>query len=301
MNILLYEQIPGYIIDKIEKLGHKVYDISENKIKEDEYLSICEVIIVKSKTNVSKDIIKKAKNLKYIIKGGVGIENIDADFAHNLGIHVLNTPDAPIISVAEFVIGLILSISRHIPQSYSSLKNDIKEFETNTGIELYGKTLGVVGFGRVGREVAKRALAFGMNVVACDKYLSMSPMPSVQLLPLNQLLPIADIITFHLTFDPKKDKSLIDKEQFELMKDNVLLINCAKDGIINDHALIEAIKNGKVGGVAIDVLSDNSPIISIFKDNPRIIITPNLASKTFETDKKISEHIFTIIKGLDQK
>lgn len=301
MNILIYEQISPSIIEKIKSLGHEVYDISNDRSKETEYLPICETIIVKSKTFVNKDLIDKAKKLKYIIKGGVGIDKIDADYAHNLGIHVLNTPDAPIISVAEYVFGLMICLTRNISQSDLAFKNGETDFEKFKGFELYGKTLGVVGFGRIGREVAKRALAFGLNVIACDKYLSMSPMPSVKLYPLNQLLAESDIITFHLTFDPKKDKPIIEEEHFSMMKDNVFLINCAKNGIINEVALIQALNKGKIGGIAIDVLGMDSSLLPLLKNNPKIIATPNIASKTFETDQRISEHIFTIIRGLEQK
>ncbi len=301
MNVLLYEKLTPSIVDKIKELGHIVYDITEDRSKEDELLKICEVLVVKSKTFVSREIIGKAKNLKFIIKGGVGIENIEADYAQDLGIHLMNTPDALITSVAEYVIGLILTLARNIPQSYNSLKSGVFNPDNYKGFELSGKTLGVVGFGRIGRELAKRALAFGMNVIACDKYLSISPMSSVQLLPLNQLLPKADIISFHLTFDPKKDNPIIEEEQFSLMKDNVILINCAKDGIIDDRALLSEIKKGKIKAVAIDVLNSDSFLINELKDYPNIIITPNLASKTYETDQRISEHVFTILKGLAQK
>ncbi len=301
MKVLIYEQLSPSIIDKIKDLGHFVYEVFKDNNNEEELLSTCEILIVKSKTVVSKEMINKAKNLKYIIKGGVGIENIDADYAHNLGIHVLNTPDAPIISVAEYVMGLILSISRKIPQADSAFKNGIYDSDLFEGFDLYGKTLGVVGFGRIGREVAKRAMAFGMNVIACDKYLSSSPMQSVQLVPLNQLLPRSDIISFHLTFDPKKDKSIIESQHFELMKDNVILINCAKNGIINEIDLVSAINSGKVAAAAIDVLKSDSALIPLLKNNQKIISTPNIASKTLETNNRISEHIFTIIKGLEQK
>lgn len=301
MKVLIYEQLSPSIIDKIKELGHLVYEVYKDNSNEEELLSACEILIVKSKTIVSKEMINKAKNLKYIIKGGVGIENIDADYAHNLGIHVLNTPDAPIISVAEYVMGLILSISRKIPQADLAFKNGIYDSDLFEGFDLYGKTLGVVGFGRIGREVAKRAMAFGMNVIACDKYLSSSPMQSVQLVPLNQLLPRSDIISFHLTFDPKKDKSIIESQHFELMKDNVILINCAKNGIINEIDLISAINSGKVAAAAIDVLKSDSSLIPLLKNNQKIISTPNIASKTLETNNRISEHIFTIIKGLEQK
>ncbi|MFN3411377.1 MAG: NAD(P)-dependent oxidoreductase [Exilispira sp.] len=301
MNILIYEQISPSIIERIKELGHNVYDISQHKDKEDQYLPICELIIIKSRTILSKDIISRAKNLKFIIKGGVSIDNIDIDYAHNLGIHVLNTPDAPIISVAEYTIGLILAIVRNIPQSDKSFKEGNFAIDQFKGHEIYGKTLGVVGFGRIGREVAKRALAFGMKVIACDKYLFSSPMPDIPLLSLDQLLKKSDIITFHLTFDPSKDKPIIEAREFQLMKDGVILVNCAKNGIINEVDLAEAIRKDKIGGLAIDVLNINSSLFPLLKENPRIIATTNLAAKTFETDQRISEHIFTIIKGLEQK
>ncbi len=301
MFILLYEEISSSIIEKIKELGHEIYDISKDRSDEEELLKKCEVIIVKSKVNLNKELISKAKNLKYIIKGGVGIDNIDVDFAHNLGIHVLNTPDAPIISVAEYVMGLIIAVSRKVIQSNYSIKIGNFESDQFKGIELYGKILGLVGFGRIGREVAKRALTFSMKVIACDKYLSNSPMPGVPLMPLNQLLPQADIISFHLTFDPKKDKPIIQQEQIDLMKNNVILINCAKNGIIDDNSFIKAVKEGKIGGAAIDVVNYNSNLISELKDMQNIIFTSNIASKTFETEQRISEHIYTIIKGLGQK
>lgn len=300
MNILFVDNFPEVIINRIENMGHKVFDCSLKPEICDKYLEDAEVIITKNRTNINREIIDKALKLRMIINGGVSIDNIDIDYAHNKGIHVMHTPEAPMISVAEFVFGLLLSAARKIYDANLSMKNGKWDKELYYGNELYGKTIGVVGFGRIGREVARRAIAFGMKIVACDKFLSESPMPGVPIVELDNLLKVSDFITLHASFDARKDKTLITEREFSLMKDNVLIINCAQGGIIDENALLLALNSKKVSFAALDVYSIEPPKSEKLIKHPNTICTPHIAAQTLEAELRMGDQIITILKGLGQ-
>jgi len=257
-----------------------------------------DALIVRSATKVTKDIINAAAKLKVIGRAGVGLDNVDLEAATQKGIIVMNTPAGNTISTAEHTMSMILALSRNIPQASASTKKGEWKRSKFMGVELYGKTLGIVGLGRIGREVAKRALSFGMNVVVYDPFLSREVAESlgIGVLELKELLSTADYITVHTPLT-EETKHLISTGQFAIMKKGVRLINCARGGIIDEVALAQALKEGKVAGAAIDVFEKEpvSPDNELLKlDN--VVITPHLGASTEEAQVNVAIEVSEIVR-----
>ncbi len=256
-------------------------------------------LIVRSKTQVTKDIIEAGLKLKVIGRAGVGVDNIDVETATKRGIIVTNTPDANTISTAELTMAMMLALSRHIYQATASLKNNKWMKEKFTGVELYGKTLGIIGLGRIGIQVAKRALSFGMRILAYDPFVSLERARKieVELVGLNELLKRADFITLHATLNDET-KHMLGEKEFKLMKDGVRIINCARGGLINEMVLYKYLKVGKVAGCALDVFEkeppDNNPLIGL--DN--VIATPHIGASTDEAKSNVSIQIVKQVLGI---
>ncbi len=210
--------------------------------------------LVRSQTKVTREIIEAAKNLKLIGRAGVGVDNIDLTAATEHGIIVVNAPDGNTNSAAEHSIAMMTSLARHIPQAYNSLKNGKWDRKSYVGVELKNKTLGVIGFGRIGVEVAYRAKGQRMEVMAYDPFLTeeRAQKLGVTKATVEEICEAADFITVHTPLLPDT-KNLLNKEKFAMMKDGVRIINCARGGIINEDDLYDAIVDGKVAGAALDV------------------------------------------------
>jgi D-3-phosphoglycerate dehydrogenase len=250
-----------------------------------------DAIIVRSATKVTKDLIEKGKKLKVIGRAGVGVDNVDLEAATKQGVIVMNTPEGNATATAEHTWSLLLALTRHlVPGNLSVRKGEWKRTRF-TGTELSGKTVGIIGFGRIGREVAKRALAFGMKVIAYDPFLAGEAvkMPEIQLVSdLKKLLPKADFITLHV---PLTDDThhMLGKKAFALMKRGVRIVNCARGGIVDETALYEALKAKKVKGAALDVFEKEPPDPS----NPllgldEVTVTPHLGAATEEARENTS-------------
>ncbi|MFA4853914.1 MAG: phosphoglycerate dehydrogenase [Candidatus Omnitrophota bacterium] len=255
-------------------------------------------LIVRSATKVTKDIIEAAKKLKVIGRAGVGLDNVDLEAATQKGIIVMNTPAGNTISTAEHTFSMILALSRNIPQANSSMKKGEWKRSKFMGVELYGKTLGVVGFGRIGSEVAKRALSFGMKILAYDPFLSADVAENigVEIAELKKVLQESDYITVHTPLTDETRHMISDKE-FSLMKKGVRMINCARGGIIDEPALVKALKEGKVAGAAMDVfeiepLSADNELLKL--DN--VIITPHLGASTEEAQVNVAVEVAEIVR-----
>lgn len=248
-----------------------------------------EGIVIRSGTKMTKEIIDAADKLKLIGRAGTGVDNVDVEAASHKGIIVMNTPGGNTISTAEHTVSLLLALSRNIPQAYSSLKKGEWERKKFTGVEVYGKTLGVVGLGRIGTEVAKRASAFGMKILAYDPFFSADKARQlkVELTNLEDLLKNSDYITVHTPLTDET-KHLIGKEEFKLMKFGVRVINCARGGIIDEKALNEAIESGKVAGAALDVYEEEPPTDNPLLKKDNVIGTPHLGASTEEAQEKVS-------------
>lgn len=284
MKILVSDAIAEEGIAKLREAGFEVE--VKTGLKPEELIKVIpeyDGLIVRSATKVTREVIQAGKNLKAIGRAGIGLDNIDAEAAKERGIKVLNTPAATTISVAELTMGHMLALARHIPQATASLKAGKWEKKQFMGTELYGKTLGIIGLGRIGREVAKRASAFGMDIVAYDPYVRETDVRDLglKLLPLEDLLQYSDYITIHVPLTPET-KHMLGKREFELMKPGVRIINCARGGVIDEQALYEALVSGKVAGAALDVFEEEPP-----KDNPllkldNVIGTPHLGASAEE-------------------
>jgi D-3-phosphoglycerate dehydrogenase len=257
-----------------------------------------DALIVRSATKVTKDVITQAAKLKIIGRAGVGLDNVDLDAATQKGIIVMNTPAGNTISTAEHTVSMILALSRNIPQANASMKQGEWKRSKFMGVELYNKTLGIVGFGRIGSEVARRALSFGMKVLAYDPFLSrqVAEALGVEIVELKGLFERSDYITVHTPLT-EETKHMISVSQFAQMKKGVRLINCARGGIIDEVALVNAIKEGKVAGAAIDVFEKEPPSIDnelLKLDN--VIATCHLGASTEEAQVNVSIEIAECVR-----
>lgn len=301
MKILVTDNIAQ---EGIEILS-KEFDVDVTKTLSEQELIDCiskyDALIVRSATKVTKDVIENS-NLKVIGRAGVGVDNIDIDAATRKGIIVVNAPQGNTIAASEHTIALLTSLARNIPNAVLSLKNRKWERSKFTGVELNGKTLGIIGLGRVGRQVAKKATGFGMNIIAYDPYIIKEQVENtnITVADLDTVISKADFITFHVPLT-KATYHLIDSDKIALMKDGVRIINCARGGIIDEDALYEALKSGKVAGCAIDVFEHEPPLDSPLLDLPNVIATPHLGASTAEAQVNVAidvaEDVIRALKG----
>jgi len=261
-----------------------------------------EALIVRSQYQVSADIIKAGRKLQVIARAGVGVDNIDVEEATRRGIIVVNAPTGNIISTAEHTIALMLSLARHTPQANALLKAGVWRRNDLIGSEVRDKTLGIIGLGNVGSEVAKRARGLQMKLIAHDPFVSIEHAHNLQveLVSFEQLLRDSDVITLHLPLTTST-KGLIGTKELSLVKPTVFIINCARGGLIDEEALVKAVKEKRVAGAAIDVFSKEPTTESILFEDDNIIVTPHLGASTSEaqaiTAKEIAEQVVNILKG----
>ncbi|MFA5362292.1 MAG: phosphoglycerate dehydrogenase [Candidatus Omnitrophota bacterium] len=257
-----------------------------------------DALIVRSATKVTKEVIAAAKKLRVVGRAGVGLDNVDLEAATQKGIIVMNTPAGNTISTAEHTMSMILSLSRNIPQANASMKKGEWKRSKFMGVELYGKTLGIVGLGRIGKEVAKHAFSFGMRVLAFDPFLSREVAESlgIEVVEVPELLENADYITVHTPLT-EETRHFISTKEFARMKKGVRVVNCARGGIIDEAALVEAVKEGKVAGAAIDVFEKEPPDPAnelIKMDN--VILTPHLGASTEEAQVNVAIEVAEIVR-----
>ncbi|ANE41379.1 MAG: 3-phosphoglycerate dehydrogenase [Fervidobacterium sp.] len=263
---------------------------SEHLEKEDllKIMPEIEVLIVRSATKVTADIIEAGTKLKIIGRAGTGLDNIDVKAAEAKGIKVINTPGANSISVAELTIGLMIACSRHIARGTIDLKNGKWTKKELEGHELFGRTVGIIGFGNIGREVAKRLLAFDMKILAYDPFVKETDM-NVKMVDLDTLYKESDYITIHVPLTPET-KNLINKETISKMKDGVIIINAARGGIIDEEALYEALVSGKVYAAGLDVFEVEPPTDELRQKLlalPNVVATPHIGASTFEAQERV--------------
>lgn len=260
--------------------------------KEEELIEIIgqyDALLVRSQTKVTKNLLSHAVRLKVIGRAGVGVDNIDLNAATEQGVIVINAPDGNTISTAEHTFSMMMALARRIPQAFLSIKNGKWDRKSFVGVELSGKTLGIVGLGRIGTEVAKRAKAFNMNVLAFDPYLTpeRAEKLGIAALRLPEVLEKADFITVHTPLT-KETRHLIGKKEMERMKEGVYLLNCARGGIIDEGALLEAIQSGKVAGAALDVFEEEPATDHPLLQLPQVIATPHLGASTVEAQENVA-------------
>jgi D-3-phosphoglycerate dehydrogenase len=289
----LLRQTPGFEVEV------------RNKLPAEELKDLCrdmDALIVRSATRVTADLLAATSRLKVIGRAGVGVDNVDVEAATARGVVVMNTPGGNTISAAEHTISMLLSLAKHIPQATTSLKGGKWEKGKFLSVELSGKVLGIIGLGRIGSEVAKRAKAFNLRVLAYDPYISAEAAQAlgVELVDLPELYRQADFITIHTPLTAET-KNLISATTIAQMKDGVRLVNCARGGIVNEADLCDALKSGKVAGAALDVFAQepitDSPLFTL----PNFICTPHLGAASEEAQEAVAVEIAQQVMDYLQK
>ncbi len=244
--------------------------------------------VVRSRTKIRQPLIDVCPRLKVIVRGGVGLDTIDAEYARSKGITVMNTPKASSASVAELTIGYMFMLARNLFKASATMKAEKWEKKAFEGDEIGGKILALIGIGNIGKEVARRATVLGMTVIAYDPYVKEAE--GVKLVTLDELLPMADYISLHLP-KTKESADMIGKAQFDKMKTGVRIINCARGGIVNEAALFEALSNGKVAGAALDVYAEEPPTDWKLAKLDNVICSPHIGAATKEAQGRVSAEV----------
>ncbi len=259
-------------------------------------------LIVRSRTVVSKAVLSHASNLKVVGRAGVGVDNIDVAEATTRKIAVVNAPTASTISVAELAVGHMISLLRHLPEADRSVREGRWDKKKLEGRELFGKTLGLVGSGRIGAEVAKRAQAFGMRVIAYDPYLAPPTAESlgIRLVDKDAVFREADVVSIHAALTPET-KGMVAAAEFARMKRGAILVNCARGEIVQESALADALRSGRLAGAALDVFETEPPTGSPLLAAPNAVFTPHLGASTREAQARagsiIAQQVLQVLDG----
>ena len=296
IRVLASDGMDKAAVAKLEELGYEVVqqfyepDDLAKQVKE------FDVLVVRSATKVREPIIDAAAEtgrLKLIIRGGVGVDNIDVDYAKSKGIDVTNTPKASSDAVAELTIAHMFSLARFIYIANVTMREGKWEKKQYAGgIELAGKTLGLIGCGRIGYSVGKKAMALGMDVIYTDILGPMAANEPLRYVEAEEVYAQADFISLHI---PKADKPVIDKAAFAKMKDGVFLVNAARGGVIDEDALVDALDSGKVSGAALDVYAEEPTKNQKIYTHPKISLTPHIGASTKEAQQRIGGEIVSLI------
>ena len=289
MKILICDRTEKEYIEQIRAAGMTV-DVRDDIMAEElpNVLPAYDGMVVRSRTKVRQPLIDVCPNLKVIVRGGVGLDTIDYEYARSKGIAVINTPLASSASVAELAIGYMFALARSLYKATSSMKAEKWDKKSFEGDEINGKTLGIIGYGNIGRETAKRALALGMKVIAYDPYVN--SLNGVKMVTFDELLAQSDYISLHAP-KTKETANMIGSEQFARMKNSVRIINCARGGIINEDALYEALTSGKVAGAALDVFSEEPPTNWNLLKLDNVIGSPHIGASTKEAQARVGAEV----------
>ena len=303
MKILICDSLNSKVIEELQSLG-ECTDISSSESKDKdlvEEIKDAEIAVIRSATQLTKEIIEKADNLKIIARCGVGVDNIDIEYAKSRDIIVTNSPSANLISVVELTVALIINAARKINLSDSHLKDGKWNRKEFVGMELSGKQLGIVGYGKAGRLVSERMKSFGMSIAFYDPYVKNWDGPEKSL-ELDELLSTSDVISIHV-IKTKETENLISKDKLDLLKKSAILINTSRGGVVNEDHLIELLRLNKLFGAGLDVYSEEPPKnIDNFVDI-NLITTPHIGASTNEAQLKAGldtvENIKKILAGDD--
>ncbi len=304
-TVLITDSVDPVCIEMLRQNGMEA-EVQVKRSADDlrEYARRADGWIIRSGTRITADLIEAAERLKVIGRAGVGVDNIDLEAATRRGVLVINAPDGNTISTAEHTCAMLLSLARRIPQAHASLSEGRWDRKPFTGSELYEKTLGVVGLGKIGRAVAERMKGFGMTVVGYDPVLSpeAAERMGVALVPLEEIYRRSDFITVHTPLNDAT-RGLLNRETLAACRAGVRIVNCARGGIVDEQALLEALESGHVGGAALDVYSQEPPPPALERliRHPNVVVTPHIAASTDEAQAKvavqITEQVISALKG----
>ena len=301
MKILICDNLNQQVYKELETIGDCV-DISKSNSKDKDlanHIKDCEIVVIRSATKLTKEVLDKAEQLKIIARCGVGIDNVDLDFAKSKNIFVTNAPSANLISVVELTVALIISASRKLSLADSHLKKGEWNRSEFLGYELYGKTLGIVGFGKAGRLVADRMKSFGMSIVFYDPYVT-DWNGSEESVELDDLLRTADVVSIHV-IKTKDTENLISKDMLDLLKPSSVIINTSRGGVLDEDYLFELLESEKIFGAGLDVYSNEPPKNVARYNGLNLVTTPHIGASTNEAQLKAGletiENIKKILAG----
>ncbi|MBS3740103.1 hydroxyacid dehydrogenase [Candidatus Bipolaricaulota bacterium] len=286
-KILISDPIAEEGVEKLDRAGFELehqYDLTAEELKRE--IGKFEGIVVRSATKLRAPILDEADNLELIVRAGVGLDNIDLDHADELGIEVRNTPEASSNSVAELALGHMLALARGIPRGTKSLKEQKWIKSELKGTELSGKTLGVIGIGRIGSLVAKKGMALGMKAVAFDKFIDQSPTEGVKMVEKDRLLSDSDYVTLHIPF-VESEGATIGEAELKKMKESAFLINCARGGVVDEDALKRALDNEWIRGAGVDVFTEEPPQDAELLKFDNLSLTPHVGASTVEAQRRV--------------
>jgi D-3-phosphoglycerate dehydrogenase len=298
MKVLIREQIADAGVDLLRAKFDVTVDTDSPL---DEILGDYDALIVRSATKVTADVLEHADNLKVIGRAGVGVDNVDVDAATRRGIVVANAPESNVVSAAEHTIGLLMALARNIPQAHAALVDGRWERAKWGGVELADKTLGVLGFGRIGRQVARRALGLQMKVVAYDPYVAAERFRELgaEQTTFDEVLARSDFLTVHLPLNDET-RGALDARAFAAMRDGARVVNAARGELVDEQALIAALESGKIAGAAIDVFAQE-PYSGPLLQAPNVVLTPHLAASTDEAQDRagviVAEQVAAALEG----
>ena len=301
MKILICDNLNQQVYKELETIGDCV-DISKSNSRDKDlanHIKDCEIVVIRSATKLTKEVLDKAEQLKIIARCGVGIDNVDLDFAKSKSIFVTNSPSANLISVVELTVALIISVSRKLSLADSHLKKGEWNRSQFLGNELYGKTLGIVGFGKAGRLVAERMKSFGMSIVFYDPYVT-DWNGSEESIKLDDLLRTADVVSIHV-IKTKDTENLISKDMLDLLKPSSVIINTSRGGVLDEDYLFELLESEKIFGAGLDVYSNEPPKNVDRYNGLNLVTTPHFGASTNEAQLKAGletiENIKKILAG----
>jgi D-3-phosphoglycerate dehydrogenase len=303
MKVLISENLSGAGIERLRE--HLEVDVRTDLSPEEleEVIGDYDALVVRSATRVDAALLERAENLKVIGRAGVGLDNVDVDAATKQGVLVVNAPQSNVLSAAEHTMALLLAQARNVPQAHNALVGGAWERERWQGVELHGKTLGIVGLGRVGALVAQRASAFGMRIVAFDPYIApaRAAQMGVELVEkMEEICERADFITIHLPKTPET-VGIIGERELALVRPGARIVNTARGGLIAEDALLQALKDGRVAGASIDVFEDEPVTEHPLFGLPNVVVTPHLGASTAEAQDKvglaIAEQLLLALRG----
>ena len=295
-KILISDGLQEKALSKLVSLGFEVIDKHYNKEELGEALKDYDALVIRSATKVTREVLEAAKGgrLKLIVRAGVGIDNIDLVAANEFGVAVRNTPNSSSDSVAELALAHMFAVARFVGTSNYTMRNGEWNKKKYEGVELSGKTLGIVGMGRIGKSLANKATALGMKVVYNDAFGKVDGV-EYEFLDLKDLLKVSDFVSLHVPYD-KNVGSLIGKEELAIMKDGAYLINCARGKVVDEEALLEALDSGKIAGAGIDVFEVEPNTNEALVNHPRVSCTPHIGASTMEAQERIGDEEVSVIK-----
>lgn len=289
-RILISDPLDPSGLEILRDSGAEVDEVAtEDKPRLAEILPGYDALVVRSGTQVTAELLEAGKDLKVVARAGIGVDNVDVKAATARGILVVNAPTANLLSATEHTFAMMLALARRIPAAHTSLSAGEWKRKQFVGVELQGKTLGVIGFGRIGQQVGYRARAFEMQVLAYDPFLDQEAARKLdaELVELDELLRRSDVVTLHVPMS-EHTRGLLSTERLAQMKPGALLVNCARGGVVDEEALLEALESGHLGGAAVDVFVQEPPEDFRLMRHPKVVVTPHIGAQTREAQQRIA-------------